>query len=68
MRHGFEIRGPDLFSDGDHHEAKCRRQRIAHRTATKLGHASTAQAEGLHVQCRGDQGWDVLDKDLPRDI
>ena len=22
----------------------------------------------MHVQCRGDQGWDVLDEDLARDV
>ena len=27
-----------------------------------------AQAKGLHVQCRGDQGWNVLDENLPSDI
>ena len=34
VENGFEICGPDLFADGDHHEAKCRSQRTAHRAAT----------------------------------
>ena len=33
-----------------------------------MGYTTSSQAEGLHVQRRGDQGWDVLDEDLARDI
>ena len=25
LKNGFEVRGPDLFTDGDHHQAECRR-------------------------------------------
>ena len=30
----FEVGGPNLFADGDHHEAKGWRQRTAHGAAT----------------------------------
>ena len=64
----FEVNGPDLFADGDNHEAQGRRQRTSHWTASKLTNTSVAQAESLHLQCRGKQGRDVLDGDFPCDV
>ena len=65
---GLEVDGPDLFADGHDHEAQSGRERTSPWTPAKLGHASMAQAERLHLQCRSKQGWNVLDEDFPSDV
>ena len=47
----FEVDRPDLFADGDDHEAESRGQRTAHRAASTLADAFLAKSECLHVQC-----------------
>ena len=38
----FEIDGPDLFADGNDHEAECWREWTAHRAASALSNAFLA--------------------------
>ena len=68
LEDGPEADGPDFFADGHDHEAQSGRERTSHWTPAKLGHASMAQAERLHLQCRGKQGWNILDEDFPCDV
>ena len=64
----FEVDGPNLLTDGYNHEATCWRQWTSHRTASTLSDATLAQREGLHIQCRLEQGWYIFDHNLPGDV
>ena len=60
----FEVDGPNLFTNGNDHEAKGWRQRTAHGATSALADTFLAKSKCLHVQCRSYQAWDVLDDDL----
>ena len=64
----FEVDGPNLFTDGDNHEAKCWRQRASHRAASALSDTTVAQRKGLHIQCCFYEGWYIFDHDLSCDF
>ena len=64
----FEVYGPNLFIDGYHHKAECRRKGTSHWTSSSLTDATLAQGERLHVKGRGEKGWDILDDNLPGDV
>ena len=63
-----EVDGPDLFADGNYHQAECWGQGTAHWAASALTDTFLSKSEGLHVQSRFDQFWDVLDENLSGDV
>ena len=64
----FEIDGPDLFADGDNHEAECWRKWTAHGAASALSNAFLAQSKCLHIQRRLEEIRNIFDDDLSSDI
>ena len=64
----FEVDGPNLLTDGSTMRQTCWRQWTSHRTASTLSDATVGPSEGLHIQCRLEQGWYIFDHNLPGDV
>ena len=64
----FEVHWPNLFTDGDDHQAQCWRKRTSNGIVPSLADTAAAQCKRLHIKSRCEKGWHIFDHNLSSDI